>query len=123
MKPEAHVVSVTTTSGGGNNTSIPLSGLLAGVLLNFHASAAAGTVTTIEAIQPTGETLTLLTLTSVKTDGYYPIVFEAVGPDGTKLGQYMPPVLADAQIKVTVASDGSTTPARADAVRAVLILV
>jgi len=31
--------------------------------------------------------------------------------------------VASAQIKVTVANDGSTTPARADAVRAVLILV
>lgn len=115
--PGSVLLSITSTGGTGTATSAALRGLLSGVWLNYHADADAGTDVLIEYVSPNGETVTLLALSNVKTDGYYPIMFEAVGPTGAALGQYQPFTLTNGVVRVTISNDGSVA-ARAAALKA-----
>lgn len=113
----SYMVRVNSTSGTGTATGEQsLYGLLMGLYFDFHASADAGSDTTVQIVTPQGVTITVLTLTNINTDGYYVVVREGVGATGTGIGQYFPILLAGGKLKVTIAQDGSTTPARTDAV-------
>lgn len=100
-------IAVTTAGGGGGTGTGNPSGVLAGIVVKYHGSAAAGTDVTI-ARSVGGVSQTLLALTDVNTSGYYNPQSAMHSPaDGSAIADmYAPFVLTGEQVTVTVAGAG-----------------
>jgi hypothetical protein len=114
-------IAVTTTGGGGGTGTGNPTGVLAGIALNFHGSAAAGTDVTITR-NVGGVSQTLLALTNVNTDGVYnPQSAMHLASDGSVItDMYAPFVLTGEPVTVTVAGAGG---ALTNAVKAYFLTV
>lgn len=107
-------IRVTTTGSAGSasgttDSTLPISGILVGVRIDYHASAPATTDVTITELN--GLERTLLTVSNTNSDGvYYPFV-ELQDTSGAGQGNYAPQVLSSSRIRVSVAQADALTDA------------
>lgn len=104
----SNTVSVSTdAAGAGSTTTEQLRGLLWGFYFNYSASADAGTDVTVSVAY--GDlSVTILTVTDNKTDGWYPLQISAVGSTGASNGTNIPLPLTGVKLTFTIAGGGAT---------------
>lgn len=116
-----HKLSVTCSgvdgsATGSDTTKGTIVGRVVGVYLDYSAGQAASTVVTIASVQ--APVVTILTVTTNKTDGwYYPRhqVHSAAGAaltlDGTRIMVEPPPVVGQIKVTVTLGNSAETVDA------------